>query len=135
MPSGFDEKGFCSQIAVFDRVKRRKLKKKEKKHEFEVLIQCEVPANFSTRFEYKFFNDFLYSMNVARNWLGLDYEDGVPIDDIFRVPAVNMLCDGSIFRLYELIHLVLPKYQLCFRVDGKEIFVVYENIDENENFE
>ena len=68
LPNGYSQKGFCSQIAIF---KRKALKDARQSTEiiskYEILLHNIVPINFPMDFHFKFFNDLLYSANIARN--------------------------------------------------------------------
>jgi hypothetical protein len=122
LPRGYDEKGFCSQIAVFHRLKR-KPSREPSGVGLEVLNRTVVPKNFSTDFDHIFYNNFLYSFNLARNWMRIDYDDGVPINQLYKVPSINILCDGSMSRLYEMMHSILPKYPLNLKIEDNCVYI------------
>ena len=133
MPNGYNMRGFCSQIAVFRRVRRRKARC-EGSGTFNVLRHCVVPTKFLTDFNYKFFNDLLYSVNLTRSWMELDYGDGVPVEEVYKVPSISIMCDGSLARFREMIGKIQEIYRDKIRVEDDCVFVKYsgENSDEDD---
>lgn len=131
LPSGYDKWGFCSQIAVFQR-KTRKTTRKSPSGHFEIIRHSLVPSNFPVDFFYKFYNDLLYSINVARNWENLDYSDGILVSEVFKVPSINILCDGSMFRLTEMIGKIMDLHPDKFVLENNRIFIKYDEISEEE---
>ena len=130
LPEDFAKNGFCSQIGVFTRLSMKK-QRKQSSGNFELIKRCMVPANYPKNFYEKFFNDFLYSLTVARNWIEADYTEGVPISKIFQVPSMHMLCDGSFFRFQKLIKEVLPKFSRDHHLIDNCIYTDYDESSEN----
>jgi hypothetical protein len=132
LPEGFTDKGFCTQIAVFTRLVMKN-EREDVANTFKTIRKSLVPKNYPQNFELKFYNDFLYSFNVARKWAELDYDEGILISDIFRVPSMSGLCDGSPLRLHILMEEILPKFSLNYRLEGGKVFIDSEEPTEEED--
>lgn len=132
LPERFTEKGFCTQIAVFTRLVMKK-EREDVANTFKTIRKSIVPKNYPQNFELKFYNDFLYSFNVARKWAELDYGEGVLISDIFRVPSISGLCDGSPLRLQILMEEILPKFSLNYRLEDGKVFIDSDEPTEEED--
>ena len=131
-PPPYIDKGFCTQIAVFHRLIPRPCRSGVP-GSFTEIRSVTIPKNFPTSFEDRFFNSFLYSFNLVRSWENAEYSDGLPLSRIFCVPCLNVLCDGSAFRMQTLIKRVLPKFGLEFEIRGDLIFVDSESSEGSEN--
>ncbi|CAG9334606.1 HENMT1 [Blepharisma stoltei] len=114
-PIGYQDHGFCTQFAVFRKQKFSYEKRpcSVKKGQFtnyeEFLYEIQKYDDFKS----KFINSLYYSCNLAKSWNYLGNEDPIPLTEVFRVPTICVLCDGSLNRLRELILL----YKNCGSYD------------------
>jgi hypothetical protein len=97
---------------------------------FQNFLSIKIPENFPTNFDSRFFNDFLYSFNLVRNWEYLDHDEGISLKKIFRVPCLNMLCDGSEERLLKLITEILPLFNKGFKILDGLIFLDFDQVED-----
>lgn len=129
LPAGCQDRGFCTQIAVFTRIDK-KTRPLLNFGEFSTQLNVKVDTNFNTDFESRFFNDFLYSFNLVRNWDGLERDEGISLGRIFKIPCINMLCDGSEHRFLKLFGKILERFGQGFRVCADLIFLDFDQEDE-----
>lgn len=126
--------GFCTQIGVFHRLS--KLSSRDgMPGTFTEIRSAVVPKKFPTDFDNQFYNNFLYSFRLVRSWEYAGSSDGLALSRIFCVPCLNVLCDGSEFRMLELIKKILPKFREEFEIRDDLIFLKNESLEGSDNSE
>lgn len=138
LPHGFKDHGYCTQIAIFTRKEFMFCKRENLvTNNFMVYDQFVYMAKKREDFRSKFVNSLYYSCNLARSWNYLGNEDPLALKDLFRVPTINVLCDGSLERLRELITTYANTGVFSFEFLEIEdaILTIQEYQDENEIIE